>query len=139
MKIGFKRILLFLGFGIVLLTIISVIISRTLMGSEIKLNEEKIPSLYEVVGKSGVYKINSSEKDILTKTFYYRSKSISVDDLNKYINYLIDSDFITTKDFVNNSGQLGKISKEKSKIILVDIKYSEEGSVIKYTKKIGKL
>lgn len=139
MKRNFKKILLILGFGVVILTIVFVIISRVTMGSEIKLGGEEIPSLYEVTSRMGVYKIKSSEDEIIVKKLFYKSNSISVDDLNEYIEYLVESGFITTKDFVNNSGELGKKSKDTGEIILINIKFSEEGSVIKYTKKLGNL
>lgn len=139
MKKGFKKIIIFVGFVLVLMTVIFVIISRLLMGTEIKLNEEKIPSLYEVTKKTGVYKVETSGGDIITEKLYYKEGSIDVENLNEYINYLVDFGFITTKDFVNNNGQLGKVSKDNGKIILIDLKYSENGSVIKYTKKIGRL
>ncbi|MGL4695789.1 hypothetical protein [Enterococcus larvae] len=105
---------------------------------EIEINDDKIPSVYKVLGEKKITGTNSSIKDdVRTTELTYKSGSISEEELVEYMTYLIEEEgFIPTIDTKEEDGkltnQLGAESVTDEHIVLIDLTCSTdfEGSTV---------
>lgn len=96
--------------------------------AEIEINEDKVPSIYSVIGEKKIVGTSSEIKNkVRSTTLTYKAGSISEKDIHKYIDYLQEEEFIHTLDSKQTSDgtlvQLGKDSVTTSDIVLVDLIY----------------
>lgn len=105
---------------------------------EIEVNDDKIPSIYKVIGEKKITGTNSSIKnDVRTTEITYQKGSISEEEIVEYMTYLMDEEgFIPTADTQEVDGnlvnQLGAESVTDDHIVLVDVTAPKdfEGSVV---------
>ncbi|MBP1047934.1 hypothetical protein I6N96_16715 [Enterococcus sp. BWM-S5] len=105
---------------------------------EIEINDDKIPSVYKVLGEKKITGTNSSIKDdVRTTELTYKAGSISEEELVEYMTYLIEEEgFIPTIDTKEEDGkltnQLGAESVTDEHIVLIDLTCSTdfEGSTV---------
>ena len=104
--------------------------------------DDKIPSIYKVLGKRNLYFYkynNNNEKTI--KVYKYKNITDVKSDLSNYIIELKKNYYTNTSDYDLNDDkgtiQLTGSSVDENKIIIVDIEYSKEWYSIKITKGIG--
>ena len=95
----------------------------------IEVNDDKVPSVYSVIGEKKIVGTNSEVKNkVRMTTLTYKAGSISEKDLQKYIEYLREKEgYVYTLDSKQTEEgtliQLGKESKTKGNIVLVDFLY----------------
>lgn len=115
---------------------------------EIEVNDDKIPSIYKVIGEKKITGTNSSVKNsVRTTELTYEKGSISEEELVEYMTYLIDEEgFIPTLDTQEEDGkltnQLGVESVTEDHIVLVDVTAStdfEGPTVITYRSGPGEI
>lgn len=103
---------------------------------------DKIPSIYKVVGKRNLYFYKSNKNNDRTKKVYkYKNINDVKSDLSNYILELKKNYYTNTSDYDLNEDK-GKIqltgsSIDENKIIIIDIEYSKEWYSIKITKGTG--
>lgn len=95
----------------------------------IEVNDDKIPSVYSVIGEKKIVGTNSEVKNkVRMTTLTYKAGSISEKELQKYIECLREKEgYVYTLDSKQSEEgtliQLGKESKTKGNIVLVDFLY----------------
>ncbi|MGG5342678.1 hypothetical protein [Enterococcus sp. AZ192] len=95
----------------------------------IEVNDDKVPSVYSVIGEKKIVGTNSEVKNkVRMTTLTYKAGSISEKELQKYIEYLREKEgYVYTLDSKQTEEgtliQLGKESKTKGNIVLVDFLY----------------
>ncbi|GGC91216.1 hypothetical protein [Enterococcus wangshanyuanii] len=95
----------------------------------IEVNDDKVPSVYSVIGEKKIVGTNSEVKNkVRMTTLTYKAGSISEKELQKYIEYLREKEgYVYTLDSKQSEEgtliQLGKESKTKGNIVLVDFLY----------------
>lgn len=115
--------------GIILVTLAGCASSTA---EEIEINDDKIPSIYKVIGEKKITGTNSSIKDdIRTTELTYAKGSISEEELVEYMTYLKEEEgFIHTADTQELDGnlinQLGTESVTEGHIVLVDLTASKD-------------
>ncbi|MFD2307622.1 hypothetical protein [Enterococcus termitis] len=115
---------------------------------EIEVNDDKVPSVYSVLGEKKIVGTNSEVKNkVRMTTLTYKAGSISEKELQTYIDYLREKeDYVFTLDSKESEEgtliQLGKASKTKGNIVLVDFLYptmSSESVKVMYRSGPGSL
>lgn len=109
------------------------------------IENEKIPSIYKIIGKRNLYYYSSyEENNSYIKEFRYKNIDNVKSDINNYINelrsnynYLYTSNVDLTND--ENSIELSTNSQDKNKIIILNIDYNKDSYIIKITKGPGKI
>lgn len=142
MKKGLKILI-----GIVVVIVIIVLVALYFTGrqtkmKEITFGEDKIRTVYAVVGEkrkvTGVSYEKSTTTDAVRRTVTYKEGVVTEQDITDYVTGLREDGFLITVSFENYDGQLGMESKDEGKIVLVDIEYDKLGeTVITYTKGTG--
>lgn len=131
--------------GVVLITLAGCASSTA---EEIEINDDKIPSVYKVIGEKKITGTNSSIKDdVRTTEITYKKGSISEEELVEYMTYLVEEEgFIPTLDTQEQGGkltnQLGVDSVTDEHIVLVDLTCSTDfkgETVITYRSGPGKI
>ncbi|WP_086348603.1 hypothetical protein [Candidatus Enterococcus clewellii] len=131
--------------GVVLITLAGCASSTA---EEIEINDDKIPSVYKVIGEKKITGTNSSIKDdVRTTEITYKKGSISEEELVEYMTYLVEEEgFIPTLDTQEQGGkltnQLGVDSATDEHIVLVDLTCSTDfkgETVITYRSGPGKI
>lgn len=95
----------------------------------IEFNDDKIPSIYSVVGEKKIVGTNSEiENDIRKTTLTYKAGTISKKDMQAYVDYLRKEEkYVYTLDSKSGADgtmiQLGKESVTSGKVVLVDVLY----------------
>ncbi|WP_086315040.1 hypothetical protein A5821_002559 [Enterococcus sp. 7F3_DIV0205] len=96
---------------------------------EIEINEDKVPSIYSVVGEKKIVGTNSEIKNkVRTTTLTYKAGSISEKEMEQYIDHLREKEeYVYTLDSKESSEgtmiQLGKESVSSGDIVLIDFLY----------------
>ncbi len=109
------------------------------------IGNDKIPSIYNIVGKRKLYKYKATEKDkIYTNIYKYKNIENVKSDLSKYTRELRDNyNYIYTSniDFTNDNGEisLSTNSVDKDSIIIIKITYSKDKYEINITKGKGNI
>ena len=109
------------------------------------INNDKIPSIKNVIGKRKLYYYKSSNKDnTYIKIYKYKDIKNVKSDLNNYIEFLHDNnDYAYTSDIdlKKDTGfiQLSTNSIESKKIISIQINYSKNEYEIIITKAYGSI
>lgn len=96
--------------------------------AEIEINEDKIPSIYSVIGEKKIVGTSSEIKNkVRSTTLTYKAGSISEKEIQKYVDHLQEEEYIHTLDSKQTSDgtliQLGKDSVTTGDIVLVDLIY----------------
>lgn len=95
----------------------------------IEVNDDKIPSIYSVIGEKKIVRTNSEvENKVRKTTLTYKAGSISEKEMQEYIDYLRETEnYVYTLDTKQSAEgtmlQLGKESVTSGKIVLVDVLY----------------
>ncbi|MDA9471220.1 hypothetical protein [Enterococcus sp. 5H] len=95
----------------------------------IEINDDKVPSIYSVIGEKKIVGTNSEvENKVRKTTLTYKAGSISEKEMQEYIDYLRETEnYVYTLDTKQSTEgtmlQLGKESVTSGKIILVDVLY----------------
>lgn len=145
-----KNIILITIFFIILLIIIMTIsIIMSITGYKNKnyyiIGNDKIPSIYSIVGERKLYKYKTYNKDNVNfKLYKYRNIKNPASDISKYILELKDNyNFIYTSDvnLSNNNGiiELSTNSIDNNKIIIIKILYDNNSYDIELSKGNGKI
>jgi len=109
-----------------------------------KLSGDVIPSVKNVVGYRKISSLSIKTQNGVEQKQYNYSDIESVNrDILEYINHLTaNNDFQIIKDYDSTkptgSVQLGKLSHENGKVVLLNIEYNLEGYSVKIEKGIGK-
>lgn len=110
----------------------------------VEFEEDKIPTLYTVVGERGVssYKTKITS-DSAHKIFIYKSGAVSREDLDAYIERMREGEnYVATKPFKDDNSEKAQIaneSKEEGYVLIVDMEMKTDGVEITYNKAKGKL
>lgn len=111
---------------------------------EIEVNEDKIPSIYSVIGEKKIVGTNSEvENKVRITTLTYKAGSISEKEMKEYIDYLREKEkYVYTLDSKESSDgtmiQLGKASVSSGDIVLIDFLYPAlEGESVKIMYRSG--
>ncbi len=136
---------------LILLTIILIvaasayyIVTRAANADSYEIGQDSIPSIKAIVGYRDIGEVGvSAEGGVVTKTYSYKNIQAPQADLDNYISYLRNHGFVLTEDMDLNdspgSTQLGKVSSEKGKIILMDIIWAKDSYEIKLRSGEGNL
>lgn len=109
------------------------------------IKNDKIPSIYNIVGKRKLYEYKITEKNgIYTKIYKYKNIQNLKSDLSKYTQELKDNyNYIYTSDidFTNDTGEisLSTNSIDKNEIIIIKITYSNNKYEINISKGKGNI
>lgn len=99
----------------------------------IKIGNEKIPSVYKVIGKKNIVNVISSSTNYF---IYYNTFDFTDDDLYNYVQSLLDINFVESEvdegmQFVKEIGN--------NKVLIVEIKSQDSSLCFSYYEKLGSL
>ena len=99
----------------------------------IKIGNEKIPSVYKVIGKKNIVNVISSSANYF---IYYNTFDFTDDDLYNYVQSLLDINFVESEvdegmQFVKEIGN--------NKVLIVEIKSQDSSLCFSYYEKLGSL
>lgn len=133
--------------GVLIITSMIIVGCASSTAEEIEINEDKVPSVYSVIGEKKIVGTNSEikNKDRIT-TLTYKAGSISEKEMKQYIDHLREEKYVDTldsKDTVEGTmTQIGKKSVSDGNVVLIDFLYpamDSEGVKITYRSGPGKL
>lgn len=99
----------------------------------IKIGNEKIPSVYKVIGKKNIVNVISSSTNYF---IYYNTFDFTDDDLYNYVQSLLDINFVESE--VNEGMQFVK-EIGNNKVLIVEIKSQDSSLCFSYYEKLGSL
>lgn len=99
----------------------------------IKIGNEKIPSVYKVIGKKNIVNVISSSTNYF---IYYNTFDFTDDDLYNYVQSLLDINFVESEvdegmQFIKEIGN--------NKVLIVEIKSQDSSLCFSYYEKLGSL
>ena len=99
----------------------------------IKIGNEKIPSVYKVIGKKNIVNVISSSTNYF---IYYNTFDFTDDDLYNYVQSLLDINFVESE--VDDGMQFVK-EIGNNKVLIVEIKSQDSSLCFSYYEKLGSL
>lgn len=115
--------------GLMVMLSVLVVGCASSTAENIEINDDKVPSVYSVIGEKKIVGTNSEvENKVRKTTLTYKAGSISEKEMQEYIDYLRETEnYVYTLDTKQSTEgtmlQLGKESVTSGKIILVDVLY----------------
>lgn len=114
-----------------LMVILSIVVvgCASSTAENIEMNDDKVPSVYSVIGEKKIVGTTSEvEHKVRKTTLTYKAGSISEKEIQKYIDYLRETEnYVYTLDTKQSTEgtmvQLGKESVTSGKIVLIDVLY----------------
>lgn len=142
MKKFLKVMLIILIIILVVVLVAFFAVSNQSKATEIKFGEDKVETLFSVLGEerkvTGV-KVGI-DNGVNYKILNYEPSEISSEDLNRYVNHLLENGFIVTKnEGTKTEVEVAKKSVEEGKILQITIYRTENDVHIQYLKGEGTL
>lgn len=115
--------------GLMVMLSVLVVGCASSTAENIEINDDKVPSIYSVIGEKKIVGTNSEvENKVRKTTLTYKAGSISEKEMQEYIDYLRETEnYVYTLDTKQSTEgtmlQLGKESVTSGKIVLVDVLY----------------
>ena len=115
--------------GLMVMLSVLVVGCASSTAENIEINDDKVPSIYSVIGEKKIVGTNSEvENKVRKTTLTYKAGSISEKEMQEYIDYLRETEnYVYTLDTKQSAEgtmlQLGKESVTSGKIVLVDVLY----------------
>ena len=128
-----------------IIIVVTIVLGNQQTRTEITFGGDTIPTVYAIVGErkvSGYHTGTNRSGGVTTRTveISYQAGVISEEDLELYIETLIERhNFLITRAFNGNTMQIGKESVDSGKILVVEVNFSDLGTVFTYTKADGTL
>ena len=140
-----KRLVLFVGVFVMLACLLSgcSILNNAAKLQEYDFDSDKVPTVNSVVGERKVTNVETSiSNGVQEKRYTYQSDSVT-DDLAQYTQSLRNNGWVVTQSYDLSStpgtAELGKLSADSDKILLLSISYTGSDYTIKITKGEGTL